>query len=100
VHVLEGLGAGDRPSTKQAAEALAATRGGKRQLVVVDRDETVALLSVRNLKTVELLFVDQLNAYDVLLADDVVFTRAAMDAFVAAKGGAQGAAATDEEASA
>jgi large subunit ribosomal protein L4 len=100
VHVLEGLGAGDRPSTKQAAEALAATRGGKRQLVVVGRDETVALLSVRNLKTVDLLFVDQLNAYDVLLADDVVFTRAAMDAFVAAKSGTQGAAATDEEASA
>jgi large subunit ribosomal protein L4 len=40
---------------------------------------------VRNLTTVEHLIVDQLNAYDVLLADDVVFTSAALEAFKAAK---------------
>ena len=85
VHVLESLVPGDVPSTKQAQAALAELRGGKRQLLVVGRDETLAVKSVRNLKTVDYLAVDQLNAYDVLLADDVVFTRAALDAFVAAK---------------
>jgi large subunit ribosomal protein L4 len=85
VHVLEALVEGDVPSTKQAAAALADVRGGKRQLLVVGREETVALKSVRNLQNVELLHVDQLNAYDVLVADDVVFTRTALDAFVAAK---------------
>jgi large subunit ribosomal protein L4 len=87
VHVLESLVTGDAPSTKQAAAALAEVRGGKRQLLVIGRDETVAVKSVRNLKAVEMLPVDQLNAYDVLLSDDVVFTRAAFDAFVAAKSG-------------
>ena len=85
VHVLESLVPGDVPSTKQAQAALAELRGGKRQLLVVGRGETLAVKSVRNLKTVDYLAVDQLNAYDVLLADDVVFTRAALDAFVAAK---------------
>jgi large subunit ribosomal protein L4 len=95
VHVLESLVAGEVPSTKQAAAALAEVRGGKRQLLVVARDETVAVKSVRNLKSVDLLAVDQLNAYDVLLSDDVVFTRAALEAFVSAKSGA-----TTEEVSA
>jgi large subunit ribosomal protein L4 len=94
VHVLETFVDSDVPSTKKAAEALAATRGGKRQLLVVGRDETVAVKSVRNLKGVDLLAVDQLNSYDVLLADDVVFTRAAIDAFIASK------TATTEEVSA
>ncbi|MGN6446897.1 50S ribosomal protein L4 [Amnibacterium sp.] len=73
------------PSTKAAAAALEATRNGKRQLVVLDREDTVALKSIRNLKGVELLFVDQLNAYDVLKSDDVVFTPTALDAFIEAK---------------
>ena len=85
VHVLETFVDSDVPSTRKAAAALAETRGGKRQLLVVGRDETLAVKSVRNLKGVDLLAVDQLNSYDVLLADDVVFTRAALDAFVAAK---------------
>jgi large subunit ribosomal protein L4 len=80
------LDLGGVPSTKAAAAALEATRNGKRQLVVLDRDDTVALKSIRNLKYVEVLFVDQLNAYDVLKSDDLVFTPAALDAFIAAKG--------------
>jgi large subunit ribosomal protein L4 len=88
VHVIESLVPGDVPSTKQAVAALAELRGGKRQLLVVHRDDTVAVKSVRNLRTVDLLAVDQLNAYDVLLADDVVFTRAALETFVAAKSAA------------
>lgn len=84
IHQLEIVG--DVPSTKQAAAALAATRNGKRQLVVLDRAETVATKSIRNLQGVHVLFVDQLNAYDVLKSDDLVFTTAALDAFIAAKG--------------
>ena len=84
IHQLEIVG--DVPSTKQAAATLAATRNGKRQLVVLDRAETVAIKSIRNLQGVHVLFVDQLNAYDVLKSDDLVFTTAALDAFIAARG--------------
>jgi large subunit ribosomal protein L4 len=85
IHVVDALVTGDVPSTKQAAETLAGFANGKRQLVVLDRVDDLAVKSVRNLKHVDLLAVDQLNAYDVLLSDDIVFTRAAFDAFVAAK---------------
>jgi len=85
IHVVDALVTGDAPSTKQAAETLAGFANGKRQLVVVDRADEIAVKSVRNLKHIDLLAVDQLNAYDVLLADDIVFTRAAYEAFVAAK---------------
>jgi large subunit ribosomal protein L4 len=80
--------AGETPSTKAAAEALAAAKQGKRQLVVLSRDETVAIKSVRNLTYVNVLFVDQLNAYDVLRSDDLVFTPTALDAFIQAKSAA------------
>src|SRR5215213_3056304 len=60
VHQVE-LELGGVPSTKAAVAALEATRNGKRQLVVLDRADTVALKSIRNLKGVEVLFVDQLN---------------------------------------
>ena len=85
IHVVDALVTGDAPSTKAAAETLAAFANGKRQLVVVDRADDLAVKSIRNLKHVDLLAVDQLNAYDVLLSDDIVFTRAAYDTFVAAK---------------
>ena len=85
IHVVDALVTGDAPSTKQAAEALAGFANGKRQLVVVERADEVAIKSIRNLKHIDLLAVDQLNAYDVLLSDDIVFTRAAYDTFVAAK---------------
>lgn len=86
--------AGETPSTKLAVEALAAAKQGKRQLVVLSRDETVAIKSVRNIPGVNVLFVDQLNAYDVLRADDLVFTPTALDVFIEAK------SATSEEVSA
>ena len=98
IHVLESLVTGVLPSTKQAAEALASTRIGKRQLVVLDRADAVSIKSVRNLKTVDVLYVDQLNAYDVLKSDDVVFTRAAYDAFLVAKGAVEALAAAAEPA--
>ena len=81
VHVIETIVAGETPSTKQALQALAAIAGSK-VLVVLARDEDVAWLSLRNVPSVHALAVDQLNAYDVLASEDVVFTTAALADFV------------------
>jgi large subunit ribosomal protein L4 len=81
IHVVESIVTGETPSTKAALVALAEIGGGK-LLVVLDRDEDVAWLSLRNVPTVHALAVDQLNAYDVLVSDDVVFTTAALETFV------------------
>jgi large subunit ribosomal protein L4 len=51
-------------------------------LVVLDRADLVSLKSVRNLAGVHVLAADQLNTYDVLCSDDVVFTQAGLEAFV------------------
>ncbi len=85
VHVLSGLVDGDAPSTKSALAALDGLSGisGRRHLlVVVDRADEVAWRSLRNVAHVHLLVQEQLNTYDVLVSDDVVFTRAALDAFL------------------
>ncbi|MBD7995166.1 50S ribosomal protein L4 [Arthrobacter sp. Sa2CUA1] len=82
IHVLESLVAGDTPSTKAAREALRSLSDRKNMLVVIERANDVAALSVRNLSAVHVIYVDQLNTYDVLVADDVVFTKAAYDEFV------------------
>ena len=98
IHVVENFGA-EKPSTKAALQALESV-AGKRVLVVLTRDEDIAWLSLRNVASVHVLSYDQLNAYDVVVADDVVFTRAALDAFVAgpAKGKSVKASATQSEA--
>ena len=82
IHVLETLVAGDTPSTKAARESLRSLTERKNMLVVIERANDVAALSVRNLTDVHVIYVDQLNTYDVLVADDVVFTKAAYDEFV------------------
>jgi large subunit ribosomal protein L4 len=83
VHVVESLVGGDRPSTKNALAALTRLTERPRVLVVLERADELTWLSLRNDAAVHVLPVDQLNTYDVLLNDDVVFTRAAFDAFVA-----------------
>ncbi|WP_159609983.1 50S ribosomal protein L4 [Glutamicibacter sp. JC586] len=82
VHVIENLVAGETPSTKEALATLRSLTERKNLLVVIDRANDVAALSVRNLELVHVLYVDQLNTYDVLVSDDVVFTKAAFDALV------------------
>jgi large subunit ribosomal protein L4 len=86
VHVVDGFVSGDRPSTKAALAALGgldtADRARPRTLVVLERGDDLTWLSLRNVDTVHLLAVDQLNTYDVLLCDDVVFTKGAYDTFV------------------
>jgi large subunit ribosomal protein L4 len=100
VHVVEGFVSGDAPSTKSAIAALAGLTDRPRTLVVLERGDNLTWLSLRNVDTIHLLAVDQLNTYDVLLSDDVVFTKAAYDAFVAgpATGKSVKAVATSTEA--
>jgi large subunit ribosomal protein L4 len=84
VHVVSAFIDGDVPSTKAARTALATVVGGepRRALVVLERGDEVSWLSLRNLPGVHVLVQDQLNTYDVLVNDVVVFTRAALDAFL------------------
>ncbi|GAA1181443.1 50S ribosomal protein L4 [Nesterenkonia xinjiangensis] len=89
IHVVDAL-VTETPSTKAAREALAALDGQNRNwLVVIDRSDDVAALSTRNLPQVHTLYSDQLNTYDVVVSDDVVFTQAGYDAFLAQQAGAQ-----------
>jgi large subunit ribosomal protein L4 len=84
VHVVSGIVDGETPSTKSARTAIEAIAGtDTRVLAVVDRDDSVNLLSLRNLPSVHLIAPDQLNTYDVLVNDAVVFTQASLDAFLA-----------------
>ncbi len=83
IHVIEGLVSGESPSTRAALSALSGLTDRPHTLLVLERSDTVSWLSLRNAAEVHLIAVDQLNTYDVLLSDDVVFTKGAFDAFVA-----------------
>jgi large subunit ribosomal protein L4 len=74
-----------------ARAALAAVTEAKRVLVVLGRDDELSRLSARNLTHVHLITPDQLNTYDVLVNDDIVFTKAALDAFLAGQAKGKGA---------
>ncbi|KQO81768.1 MULTISPECIES: 50S ribosomal protein L4 [unclassified Frigoribacterium] len=84
VHVVESFVA-DSISTKVALDLLASVASSKHVLIVVDRDDELTRKSVRNVTTVHVITYDQLNAYDVLVSDDIVFTKSAFDGFVASK---------------
>lgn len=87
IHVITELVTGEKPSTKLAKGALAAVSGSGKALVVLHRDERLGWLSARNLSHVHLITPDQLNTYDVLANDDVIFTKAALDTFLAGQSG-------------
>ncbi|MBR7743081.1 50S ribosomal protein L4 [Phycicoccus sp. BSK3Z-2] len=101
IHVVEAIATGDAPSTKDAMALFAGLTERPNVLVVLERADLVSMKSVRNLAAVHVLAVDQLNTYDVLCADDVVFTKAAYEAFtgetVAAKPAAKKSAAKGQE---
>jgi large subunit ribosomal protein L4 len=82
IFVVEGLVDGDSASTKSALAAIARITQRPRTLVVLERGDDVTSLSLRNVDTVHTLNVDQLNTYDVLLSDDVVFLKSAFDILV------------------
>jgi large subunit ribosomal protein L4 len=97
LHVVSSLVDGDTPSTKSALKVLGSVSESRNLLVVLTRDDETSWLSVRNVPTVHALVVDQLNTYDVLVNDDVVFTKAALDAFLAGPGKAVKASARSSE---
>ncbi|ABY23896.1 LSU ribosomal protein L4/L1 family [Renibacterium salmoninarum ATCC 33209] len=99
IHVVAELVAGTKPSAKEALATLRGVSERKNLLVVIERANDVAALSVRNLADIHVLYVDQLNTYDVLISDDVVFTKTAYEAFVSgtAASDAFGAGAPVEE---
>ena len=100
IHVLTEFVSGDAPSTKAALQALEANNVAGNVLVAIDRGDDISALSLRNAPSVHVLYVDQLNTYDVLCSDQVVFTSAALDAFLAgpASGKSVKAVATESEA--
>ena len=96
IHVVDSIVSGDLPSAKDAAAVLAGLTERPNLLVVIERGNDVVMKSVRNLQNVHVLVADQLNTYDVLCADDIVFTQAALDAFVAGPVKADKAAAKED----
>ena len=82
VHVVSTFVDGDAPKTKAALATLESVTQAKRVLVVLDRDDVLNWVSLRNVPQVHLLEAGQLNTYDVLVADEVVFTEAALAEFV------------------
>tara|TARA_R110000868_G_scaffold199758_2_gene446798 strand:+ start:353138 stop:353800 length:663 start_codon:yes stop_codon:yes gene_type:complete len=85
LHVVESFGLAELPSTKTAISLLTQVATSKNVLVVLERSDEVSAKSVRNLRNVHVLFADQLNAYDVVVSDDIVFTKGAFESFVASK---------------
>jgi len=82
VHVVSSLVSGEAPKTREALAALRNVVAERSALVVVERTDELTVLSLRNVPSVHLLWVDQLNTYDVLVNDDVVFTAGALATFV------------------
>ncbi len=82
VHIVESFVDGDTPSTKAALATLTAVTGSTKVLVVLAATDELSWLSLRNVPTVHLLEAGQLNTYDVLVADEVVFTADALDEFL------------------
>jgi large subunit ribosomal protein L4 len=87
VHVVSTFVDGDAPKTKAALATLDAVTSAKRVLVVLDRDDVLNWVSLRNEPRVHLIDAGQLNTYDVLVSDEVIFTETALAEFV---GGAHG----------
>ena len=79
---VSGFGEG---KTKDAANLLATVAPANRILVVTTNQDEMTFRAVRNIAEVHVLTFDQLNAYDVLVADEVVFTTGALDGFIASK---------------
>ncbi|NHD16600.1 MULTISPECIES: 50S ribosomal protein L4 [Actinopolyspora] len=83
IHVVTEVTSGEKPSTKEAKATLRSVTDARRVLVVLNSTEETAWLSLRNLPHVHILDPGQLNTYDVLVNDDVVFSKAAFERFVA-----------------
>ena len=100
IHVITEFVSGEAPSTKAATQAISALGLEGNLLIAIDRTDDMSALSLRNVAAVHVLYVDQLNTYDVLCSDQVLFTSAALDAFLAgpSTGKSVKAVATESEA--
>ncbi len=97
VHVVASFEIDGAPSTKAALAALQSLASGRSALVVLERGDDLSWKSLRNLGDVHVIAADQLNTYDVLTSDDIVFTRGALEAFVAGPTTGRGAKAVATE---
>jgi len=97
IHIISELVTGATPSTKAAVTALDSLNLEGNVLVCVSRDETASWLSLRNVPTVHVLSPDQLNTYDVLVCDHVLFTSAALENFLAGPATGKAVKATAKE---
>jgi len=82
LHVVESFVDNDTPHTKTALATLKAVTEARRVLVVLSPRDANNWLSLRNVAEVHLLAADQLNTYDVLVSDEVVFTKGALEEFL------------------
>ncbi|MBG0563362.1 50S ribosomal protein L4 [Actinoplanes aureus] len=82
VFVVESFVSGEKPSTKAAVATLRKVAQTTKVLVVLDSQDELNWVSLRNEPTVHLIEAGQLNTYDVLVADEVVFTKVALDEFL------------------
>ncbi|MEU4421234.1 50S ribosomal protein L4 [Actinoplanes sp. NPDC024001] len=82
VFVVESFVSGEKPSTKAAVTTLRKVAQTNKVLVVLDSQDELNWVSLRNEPTVHLIEAGQLNTYDVLVADEVVFTKVALDEFL------------------
>lgn len=86
IHVVEAFLEDEKPSTKAALGLLRKVIDDRAALVAVSRGDDLTRLSLRNAPEASVIFVDQLNSYDVLVADDVVFTESALTEYVSKNG--------------
>jgi large subunit ribosomal protein L4 len=96
VHVVESFIVGETPSTKAAIATLRKATESTKVLVVLSSTDELNWVSLRNEPTVHLIEAGQLNTYDVLVADDVVFTSEALDEFLGVPAESGKAEATEE----
>ncbi|MDK6259899.1 MULTISPECIES: 50S ribosomal protein L4 [Corynebacterium] len=82
IHVIDELVPGQKPSTKSARAFIERITDRKQVLLVVGREDLNARRSANNLPNVNVLVPEQLNTYDVLNSDDVVFSVAALHTFI------------------
>ena len=80
IHVIDQIA--ETPSTAASIAAVRQFSDRKNLLVVVSRTEDIAWRSLRNATDLHLIVNDQINAYDVLKSDDVVFTEKAIREYI------------------
>ena len=97
VHVVEAFVTGEKPSTKAAIATLRKATESRKVLVVLTNLDELNWISLRNEPTVHLIEAGQLNTYDVLVADEVVFTKDALDEFLGLSGAVESETTEEED---